>query len=77
MYSSNSGRWPGSTQPDGLVISATDTDDVPVFTRPTNSLMSFGGSPAAGMVVGSVISAAISPILSPASEACVVVRRIV
>ena len=56
MYSSNSGAWPGSTQPGGLVIRAMLTAAVAVFTRPTNSSMRLGRLPAEGMTVGAGIN---------------------
>jgi hypothetical protein len=55
VNSSNSGAWPGSRHPCGLCMTAIETDEVPVFTRPTNSEMVFGGSPAAGTSVGASI----------------------
>lgn len=60
MTSSNSGVWPGSTQPPGLLMRATLTFDVPLFTRPTNSSMSLGLFPAAWMTVGFGISVAMA-----------------
>src|SRR5262249_48341333 len=60
VYSSNSGVCPGSLQPDGLVICAMLTAAVPEFTRPINSSMIFGGSPAAGITVGAEMIRAIS-----------------
>ena len=45
-------RLPGSDQPDGLFMRAMLTAVVPEFTRPMNSSISFGGCPAASMVVG-------------------------
>ncbi|MND02503.1 hypothetical protein D3C83_219010 [compost metagenome] len=47
VYSSNSGVWPGSTQPLGLFIRATLTPSVAEFTRPMYSSMIFGLLPAA------------------------------
>ena len=55
MYSSNSGVWPGSSQPEGLVMRATLRASVPEFTRPMNSSIFFGGWPAAWMMVGAVM----------------------
>src|SRR5215218_1188772 len=52
VYSSNSGRWPGSLQPSGDCIRATLRRSSPVLTRPTNSSMSFGLVPAASTRVG-------------------------
>jgi hypothetical protein len=45
----------GSRHPEGLVILAMLTAAVCEFTRPKNSSMIFGGSPAAGMTVGFAI----------------------
>src|SRR5436305_2361284 len=52
VYSSNSGVWPGSTQPLGLFILATLTSAVAEFTRPTYSSMIFGLFPAAATIDG-------------------------
>src|SRR3954471_3528042 len=55
VYSSNSGRWPGSSQPAGERMRATLTRSSPVFTRPTNSSISFGCVPAASTRAGESI----------------------
>src|SRR3954447_22519339 len=47
VYSSKSGRCPGSTQPAGERMCATLTRVSPVLTRPANSSISFGLVPAA------------------------------
>ena len=52
VHSSNSGRWPGSTQPAGDVMRAMLRRVSPVLTRPTNSSISFGLVPAASIVDG-------------------------
>ena len=52
VYSSKSGVCPGSTQPLGLFIRATDTPSVCEFTRPTYSSMIFGLLPAACTIDG-------------------------
>lgn len=52
MYSSNSGRWPGSTQPAGERMWAILTAVEPVLTRPTYSSISLGLLPAGVMRVG-------------------------
>ena len=52
MTSSNSGVCAGSSQPGGLVILATLSALVSVFTRPTSSRMTF--SPTPGTTVGDV-----------------------
>jgi hypothetical protein len=59
VYSSKSGVWPGSLQPDGLVIFAMLSSGVFEFARPINSSMIFGGSPAAGITVGFEMTRAI------------------
>ncbi len=56
VISSNSGRWPGSSQPVGESIFATLTPACPEFTRPTNSSMRFGFVPTAWTTVGAAIS---------------------
>jgi hypothetical protein len=48
--------WPGSTQPPGLRMCATLIAPEPVFTRPTNSSISFGLLPAAAIRVGCAMS---------------------
>ncbi len=58
VYSSNSGVWPGSRQPKGLVILAMLSAAVCEFTRPTNSSMSLGGWPAAAITVGAPMNRA-------------------
>ena len=58
MNSSNSGVWPGSTQPGGLVMRATLAPAVPELTSPTNSSIRFGLLPAAWTIVGVSISRA-------------------
>ncbi len=47
VYSSKSGRWPGSDHPAGLSMTATETSAVPVVSLPTNSEIVLGGVPAA------------------------------
>ena len=47
VNSSNSGVWPGSTQPPGLRMRAMLSRDSPEFTRPMNSSMIFALLPAA------------------------------
>ena len=59
VYSSKSGRWPGSSQPCGERMRATLTRSSPVFTRPTNSSMRFGFVPAASIVDGPSMSSGI------------------
>ena len=56
VISSNSGRWPGSSQPDGDVIRATLTAAWPEFTRPANSSIFFGLVPAAATTAGAAMS---------------------
>jgi hypothetical protein len=56
VNSSNSGRCPGSAQPDGLRMCAMLRLAWPVLARPTYSSISFGGSPAAATRLGSRIS---------------------
>jgi endonuclease III len=68
VNSSNSGCWPGSTQPDGLRMRATLTEAVPLFTRPTNSSIRFGLLPAAWITEGASISLAIEPQSTTASS---------
>jgi hypothetical protein len=46
VISSNSGRYPGSSQPPGDTIRAMLTDACPVLTRPAYSSMRFGRLPA-------------------------------
>ena len=60
VNSSNCGVWPGSTQPDGLVMRATLTPGVAEFTRPTNSSIRFGLLPADWTIVGFSIRRAMS-----------------
>ena len=60
VNSSNSGVWPGSTQPPGLSMCAMLSRDSPVFTRPMYSSMIFGLLPAAVMRVGVEISVGIA-----------------
>ena len=50
--SGRSGVCPGSDQPEGLFLRAMLTAVVFEFTRPMNSSISLGGSPAAWIVVG-------------------------
>ena len=64
MYSSNSGRWPGSVHPVGLSMTATDAFVVLVETRPTYSAMVFGGVPGRATTTGASMSVAIG-LLSP------------
>src|SRR5215210_9578380 len=52
VYSSKSGRWPGSIQPSGDCMRATLRRSSPVLTRPTNSSISFGFVPAASTRLG-------------------------
>src|ERR1035438_9365160 len=52
VYSSNSGVWPGSSQPSGLRMWATLMAAVEVLTRPTYSSISLGLFPAGVMRVG-------------------------
>src|SRR6185295_17115492 len=56
VISSNSGRWPGSAQPDGDVIRATLTPACPELTRPAYSSIFFGLVPAAATIVGAAMS---------------------
>src|SRR4051794_38256807 len=56
VYSSNSGRWPGSRQPSGECMRAMLRRSSPVLTRPTNSSISFGFVPAASTRLGASIS---------------------
>jgi len=56
VYSSKSGRWPGSTQPAGERMWATLTRLSPVLTCPTYSSISFGLVPAASTLDGDSIS---------------------
>src|SRR4051812_17463247 len=55
VYSSNSGVCPGSTQPAGLCIRATETGGGSLFTRPMYSSIRFGLFPAASMTVGELM----------------------
>ena len=52
VYSSNSGRCPGSNQPPGDYICAMLTLDVLELTHPTYSLITLGLFPADLMIVG-------------------------
>src|SRR4051794_21946877 len=56
VYSSNSGRWPGSTQPAGDRMCATLRRVSPLFTRPAYSSMSLGLVPAASTRDGASIN---------------------
>src|SRR4051812_21110189 len=56
VYSSNSGRWPGSAQPSGDCIRATLRRSSCVLTRPTNSSISLGFVPAASTRLGDSMS---------------------
>src|SRR4051794_11269448 len=56
VYSSNSGRWPGSSQPSGDCMRATLRRSSPVLTRPTNSSISLGIVPAAWTRLGLAMS---------------------
>jgi hypothetical protein len=58
VNSSNAGVWPGSTQPEGLVMRATLAAAVPELTSPTNSSIRFGLLPADWTIVGFSISRA-------------------
>src|SRR5688572_11033587 len=60
VYSSKSGRWPGSTQPEGERMWATLTRSSPLLTRPTYSSISFGLVPAASTRDGDWISSGIA-----------------
>jgi hypothetical protein len=60
VNSSNSGAWPGSTQPPGLRMCAMLSRDSPEFTRPMYSSMIFGLLPAAVMRVGVEMSVGIA-----------------
>src|SRR3954454_8503034 len=55
VYSSNSGVCPGSTQPGGLCMRATETAAVSLFTRPMYSSIRFGLFPAASMTFGELM----------------------
>src|SRR4051794_2824064 len=55
VYSSNSGACPGSTQPGGLCMRATETAAVSLFTRPMYSSIRFGLFPAASMTFGELM----------------------
>lgn len=59
VYSSNSGRCPGSDHPVGLSITAIDAASLDVETRPTNSAMVLGGVPGEGTTTGLSMSCAI------------------
>ena len=59
MYSSKSGRWPGSLQPAGDRIRATLRRSSELLARPANSSISLGGSPAASTRTGASISSGI------------------
>src|SRR5215208_8330159 len=65
VYSSKSGRCPGSTQPEGERMWATLTRSSPVFTRPAYSSMSFGLVPAASTRLGLSISCGMPARLQP------------
>src|SRR6476619_3454982 len=54
VISSKAGACAGSSQPGGATMWATETASVPVFTRPTCSLMTL--PPGTGMEVGELIS---------------------
>ena len=58
VYSSNSGVWPGSTQPAGLRMRAMLTSAVCEFTLPKNSSIVFGLLPTALINVGFAMSLA-------------------
>src|SRR5829696_5405065 len=68
VYSSKSGRWPGSTQPDGERMWATLTRSSPVFTRPAYSSISFGLVPAASTRLGVSISCGMAARLQPLAQ---------
>src|SRR5205809_992354 len=59
VNSSNSGRCPGSAQPEGLRMCAMLRPSWPVLARPTYSSISLGGWPAAATRLGCVISSGI------------------
>src|SRR5919202_2735797 len=56
VYSSNSGRCPGSAHPGGLFIWARLTAPSPSLACPTNSSIVLGGSPAAATLTGDSMS---------------------
>ena len=60
MYSSNSGRCPGSIQPAGERILATLTRSSELLALPANSSISLGGSPAASTRTGASIRSGIA-----------------
>src|SRR5512134_933475 len=64
VYSSKSGRWPGSLQPAGERMRATLTRCSPLLARPVNSSISLGGRPAASTRTGASISSGIGARLS-------------
>jgi hypothetical protein len=68
VNSPNSGRWPGSAQPDGLRMWAMLTAVSPVLARPHIRAISFGCSPAAATRLGAPISSGM-PAVSPAGRA--------
>src|SRR5437762_13001552 len=61
VYSSNSGVWPGSSQPPGLCICAMLSASVAELTRPTYSRLIFGLLPAASTTLGDAMSVGIAP----------------
>jgi len=58
VYSSKSGVWPGSTQPEGLVIFAIADGRGPSNDAPDELLDPLGLFPAASMIVGLGIGSA-------------------
>jgi hypothetical protein len=56
----DSGRCPGSAQPEGLRMCAMLRPSCPVLARPTYSSMSLGGWPAAATRLGCVMSSGIA-----------------
>jgi len=60
VISSNAGRCPGSSQPDGEVIRAMLTSAWPELTRPANSSIFFGLVPAAATTAGAAMRRGIS-----------------
>src|SRR4051812_36524686 len=68
VYSSKSGRWPGSTQPEGERMWATLTRSSPLLTRPAYSSISFGLVPAASTRLGLSIRSGIAARLQPLAD---------
>jgi len=61
VYSSNSGVCAGSFHPAEATIRAMLTSFVPELTRPTNSSMTFGGSPGTAIRVGRTMCVGMRP----------------